>query len=512
MHTLGLTQNHGKDCTEEFYRDHIRAVVALNADDEAPGVGDVLRMVTKQGLGSEHAIDGDGEGSGAGPSETDETAGDDEGAQSDELSEAAWAERSAALRRMALSDPACLAPAMLSAAERAQFFADVAAGHVVPEGALEWAPWWEATEAAHVAAARALAFPRVLEVETVAEIVPATLGTSAAGAANSTASSSSLELQESAGQGDETAEAVVDEVGGAGVSGALQRLPCVLPGSGSSGRTWLHSPACSALPPFSSLTSTPPAPALRFMLVELLLVYARVQRRWLGDCCDADAPAACAELLSLSPTLSDDRRYASVHEACSAAFEAGQAPGVRASPGSGRLGDALGALSDALKLLRCRHFVTDALWDTREIVLAALASLRADSVGGGPTLSAKTQRATSARGMAPVAGDASAARSPGDVRPAASKGGIHVLIAAERKLLFYCAWSASMLDALALRSLRADIVNFGQEMGSTWQQGEQLRAPSSGADPGLSGEAGASLAKAAAAGPIKGVRFGPTAA
>ena len=464
-------QNHGQECTEGFYRDQVRGLVELDAGDEAQGVGEVLRMLAQHSAVEESAAGQSPGAAGQSPgviesADEEEDAGDNElDAVAEAHAATLWTERMGELRRTALAEPLALAPDMLSAAEAAQFNRDVAAGRVIPEGAREWAPWWEATEAAHVAMARALAFPAI-------QVVPdPTSADVSAAEALSIATSDYGALKPCDG-------AAADLSGGRPTTSELPGddedalfPPCVLVfpamrGSASM-RTYLHSPACASIPPFASLSpSKAPSPALRFMLIDVLMAYARVHRRWLGRELD-DGAVACAELLALSPALAEDRRYGSVREALSAALEAAQAPRFRASAGAVKLSDAFFVLRDAIALLQCRHFVTDALWGAKMVVTAGLTALRAAAV-------------TSA--VPQVSGRRSHTASP--------------LAAVERKLLFYCAWSVAPLDALALRSLRADVVAFAADMSGVWQ------APS-----GVGAAEG--IARAAAA---RGAQARPTAA
>lgn len=437
-------QNHGQECTEGFYRDQVRGLVELDAGDEAQGVGEVLRMVAQHGAVVERAA---GQSRGVIESTDEEDDADDHDLDAVVEAHAAtlWAERVGELRRTALTEPLTLAPGMLSAAEAAQFNRDVAAGRVVPESAREWAPWWEATEAAHIAMARALAFPAIQVVPD-----PTSADLSAADALSvAPGYSGALEPREGAAIGLSRVSPTTSALPGDDEETML--LPCVLVCPAIRGfastRTYLHSPACASISPFASLSpSKPPSPALRFMLIDMLMAYARVHRRWLGRELD-DGAAACAELLALSPALAEDRRYGSVREALSAALEAAQAPRFRASAGAVKLSDAFVVLRDAIALLQCRHFVTDALWGARMVIAAGVSALRVAAV-----TSAAPQAFGSRSHTAPP------------------------LAAVERKLLFYCAWSVAPLDTLALRSLRADVVAFAADMSGVWQAPSGLGA------------------------------------
>jgi len=94
-------------------------------------------------------VEGGPEGRQVGP-----TGDEDVSEEADELPGEDVAARSAILRQAATTDPASLSLDLLSEGERAQFIEDVAAGRVQPDGVQSWAPWWDATEATHVAAAR----------------------------------------------------------------------------------------------------------------------------------------------------------------------------------------------------------------------------------------------------------------------------------------------------------------------------------------------------------------------
>jgi hypothetical protein len=496
------SQAHGSDCTEEFYRDQIRGELESQGNSHGrSGLGGLLRNVARLGLGSD-AADGQHESWGPGfrrddaEEEEEEEAGEErtDGEQAGVVE--GNTERSSLLRGLASAPGASLSPNVLTPEERVLFAADVAAGRVVPAGASEWLPWWSASEAAHVAAARRRAAPVPVIVEVAAP-------TAAPAAAPAAPNDESIAVQQPASErlpGASDCSAIGG--GGEGAPGSLLfasdlrgPLPCVLPGPPS---VYLHSPACAAIPPFRRIAGQRVSPTLPFMLAEMLCAYALVHRRCLGDCIGSDAVAACSDLLAASPALLHDRRYESLPEALSAAAEAAQSPSVRASA-AGHLGGALVTLRDVADLLSCRHFVVDALFDARQVVLGALAALR-EAVAGGDSGGAPTEaHAANASGGGAAAGDSAAPGTPlpqaaapavkGASTIAAGVGRVAVrgrqpvqlsssasrrlapLVAAERKLLFYCSWAAEAMDPLLeLAVLRKGVISWAREVAPSWEE------------------------------------------
>jgi len=158
------------------------------------------------------------------------------------------------------------------------------------------------------------------------------------------------------------------------------------------------------------------------------------------------------------------------------------------------LSDALGALRDVLSLLRCRHYVTDA---------SGMRGGRCSCYRCHQTV--RSCHFTLCVKNTPCCGSASTTGASPTSRRTPS--GSRMLVSVERKLLFYCSWSVSVLDTLALRSLRTDAIQYAaEEMSSTWRAGAREPSHRQGRDVlstavGASSaevEPGASLASAAA--------------
>jgi hypothetical protein len=499
-------QNHGAECTEEFYRDQIRGELGV-VEREDVGKGALLRNLARLGLGSTTESDAISSGEiGDGADADDDAADSDDSERA--APESGASERISHLKSIASAGGVPITLDALTPEERAMFSADVSAGRVVPPGSAEWRPWWCVPEAVHVAAARKMvAAPSIV-------VIDAAVATPAAFAAGHDAAQLQNASLQQGNVVDETDATPADCCENDVLSDLVyspQTLPCVISTAHSTRPVYLHGPASSAIPRLERQQRV--SPQLCFMVTEVLCAYALVHRRYLGECVECDPVAACSDLLAASAALLHDRRYSSLQEALIASAEAFQSASVRTSA-RGRLSDALLPLRDVVTLLSCIHYVTDALFDARAIVQAALAAVRktrrvaAAGAGHRPqvTYGLATAAVIANSGSSPTSvpqtaevasralaqddpqlrcttlrsPEAAAAKAPlerraagGSTRSSSSGSRLMALVAAERKLLFYCSWAATTLDPLALSPLRQGVIEWAREVAPSWSPQSQ---------------------------------------